>query len=241
MPISKFHVGEYAQYMTSVDDLVIKYNANELLIDPTYKLFKPALTVLDAAARVEQGNAKSDAVANADSVRDQILNACSMRIDSALICPIADEQASARVLRGVFDKYGDIRALPYNDETGYLSQLLTDLLLPANTPHLQKVCIAGWVVELKKANDLFQKLFADRNAEESAKKAVGNTLAARKVVDGYYNEMVAIVNASVVMKQSKPAAVNFIAEMNTLIKYYKTVLTARSSRNKPSDTNEAKK
>lgn len=236
--LPKLHVGEYFQYLTSVDTLIVKYQAGELLLQNAYQPYKNALTAFDSVARIEIGSGKTDPIEVADTLRDRTWNACDTRVLAYEQSPLADEQESARALRRVFNQFGDIRRLPYNDETGLMSQLITNLLLPANAAHLQKVGLNTWVAELKKQNDAFQALFAARNSDSAAKSAAGKTADARRALDAAYADVVNIINASVVMKQSKPVALTFINEMNELIKYYKQVIASRNTRNGKSDATD---
>lgn len=222
---------EHFQFMTDLDILILKYVAVELGIDDLYTAFKQYLTAEDTALRVETSSAYSDLLRDLDDLRDETWNAIETRIASALICPFEDEVASARELQRIFDLYGDIRSLPYNEESGDMTNLVTDLLKPSNVVHLEKVCVKKWAEELKKENDNFQVTFNDRNAE-LAKRANGDVRAARRVIDPVYQEMVKRINASFVMKLAKPVATQFTNELNERISYYRNTLTARISRNR---------
>lgn len=238
--LPRLHQGEYFQFHSAVDALIVKYQPGELLIQNLYQPYKNALTGFDTVARIEIGSSKTDSIETADSLRDRTHLACDTKVAAYELSPLPDEQESARILRRVFDQVGDIRRLPYNDETGLMSQLITNLLLPANAAHLQKLGLNTWVAELKKQNDAFQTLFAARNSDAALKLAAGKTADARRALDAAYTDIANTVNASVVMKQSKPVAITFINEMNELIKYYKQTVTARNTRNAKSDEGAAK-
>lgn len=238
--LQRLHRGEYFQYLTTVDGLIAKYQVGELLLQALYPVFKSALTSYDTVSRREIGSGKTDPILVADQLRGRTWRACKMRVVCFELSPLPDEQESARVLRRVFDQIGDIRRLPYNDESGHMSQLITNLLLPVNAAHLQKVGLNTWVAKLKEQNDAFQTLFAARNADMAAKAAVGKTTDARRALDAAYTELVNTVNASVLMKQSKPAAQSFINEMNELIKYYKQAVANRNGRSAKPDAEATK-
>ena len=228
---------EHFQFMTFVDNLIVKYGAGELGIDDVYNGFKTLLTSEDNALRIELGSIKSKALEGADKLRDNTWRALDLRIDAALLIPIEDEQASAAVLRRVFNLYGDPRRLIYVEETSVISNLVADLLLPANSPHVEKLGLTTWVAKLKSLNEEFQTLFSQRN-EEFAGRDSGNVHDIRIQVDPAYEKILAKINAQVELGLAKPVVANFIAELNEQIKYYKTTLAGREGRSKGNDTTQ---
>lgn len=224
--LAKLHNNEHYQFMTDVDLLILKCTASELGLDNTYPQFKQALAAEETALRAENGSSRSEALATFDVNRDQTWNAISLRVKSALLSPIADEVASAKAVQRIIDQYGDLRSLPYNEESAALTNLVNDLQKPENSAHLDKVAIKTWVPILKQENDDFIALFNERNQELSGRDS-GNARAARLKLDPLYREMVDTVNAAFMLKLTKPAATGFANELNEKIKYYETSLATR--------------
>lgn len=229
--LTKLHNNEHYQFMTDVDALILKCVASELGINDTYPLFKQALTAEESALRAENGSSRSEALAALDVNRDQTTNAISLRVKSALLSPIADEVASAKALQRIIDQYGDVRSLPYNEESAALTNMVNDLQKPENSVHLEKVCIQTWVPILKQENDDFIALFNERNEELSGRDS-GNVRAARLKLDPLYREMMDTINASFIVKLAKPIAASFVSQLNEKIKYYETSLATRRSNKK---------
>lgn len=217
--------------MTDVETLIVKHTAAELGIDGIFTSFKNALTAEDTALRVELGSSRSKTIEEQDKLRDKTWNAIYTRTKSSLLSPMDDEVASAEVVMRILDLNGDIRNLPYNEESAAMSALTTNLLLPANATHLEKVGITAWVNLLKTQNEEFQTLFNERNAEFAGRTS-GDVRAARRAVDPLYEQIVDRINALLILGTAKPVASIFTADLNERISYYKTTLTARSSRNK---------
>jgi hypothetical protein len=229
--LSTFHNSEHFQFMTDVDALVTKHQAIDLGIESEYPEFKLALTSEDAAMKVESGSSMSKLLEDENKLRGKTWRAIDMKVDSTLICPIPEEVNSAIVLRRVIDLYGDVRDSSYNEASGLITNLTTDLLKAANATHLNKVGVTEWVGELKKENEDFQSLFNDRG-DEYAGRISGNVGATRQVIDPLYETLVEKVNATVVTKLAKPVASTFIDELNERIRYYQVTITTRKARNK---------
>lgn len=222
---------EHYQFMTDVNGLIVKYDAPELGIDSFYPAFTNELSAEEIAMRVEQGSSKSKFIEQLDLQRDRTWNAIYNKVKATMLSPIDDEVTSAEVIMRIFNSYGDIRNLSYNEESAAMSNLISDLLQGSNTNHLTKVGISVWVSEMKNLNDNFQTAFNERNTEYAGRQD-GDVRKVRKAIDPVYNSIIEKINASMVMGVAKPIATNFTFELNEKISYYKTTIAARSSRSK---------
>ena len=229
--LTRLRNNEHFQFMTDVDHLITMSQPAELGIEQLYPAFKTTFTAEDAAMRAEFGSLKSKSIEELDHLRDQTWNAILLRVKAAQLSPFTNEAESAEVIMRIIDRYGDIRAISYNEETTGITNLVTDLLLPANTEHLNKVAIQRWVPELKSQNEQFQTVFNERNVELSGRVS-GDVKAIRVQIDPIYEKLIERINATIVMEVAKPAAINFVSQLNEKIKYYKTTLAARSGRTK---------
>jgi len=229
--LTRLRNNEHFQFMTDVDHLITTSQPAELGIENQYPAFKTAFTAEDVTMRAEFGSLKSKSIEELDNLRDQTWQAILLRVKSAQLSPFANEVESGEVIMRIIDRYGDVRAISYNEETTGITNLVTDLLLPANAEHLNKVAIQRWVPELKSQNEQFQAVFNDRNTELSDRIS-GDVKAIRMQIDPIYEKLMERINATIVMEIAKPAAISFVSQLNEKIKYYKTTLAARSSRAK---------
>ena len=232
-PLTLLPNGLHLQLATDWGVEVNRYGAGELGLGNQIGPFITAKDAEAAAMRVEQGNALTGTLFDYDTQRDNTMWGISTRIDSSLLSPIAAEVASAKVLKRIMEKYGDVRAHEYNTESAELNLMLTDLQLAANAPHLQALGLTSWVAALKTQNDLFQTTYNKRDGENSARVS-GNTRAVRRPVDAAYRTMVDIVNATVVLGQAKPVAFQLIKEWNVKLDRYRTLINP-SDDAKPAD------
>lgn len=229
--LAQLHNNEHFQFMADFDALIIMHSAAELGVDSHYSPFKSALSVEEAALGIEQGSSKSKAIEDQDKLRDKTWNAIYTRVKSGLLSPIDDEVDSAKAIMRIFDLNGDIRNLSLNEESAAMSTLTTNLLLPANATHLEKLSITTWANLLKTQNEEFKALFNERNTE-FANRPSGDVRAARRAVDPLYAQIVERINATLVLGTAKANATTFATDLNERFDYYRTTLAARASRSK---------
>lgn len=228
--LHNLHNVEHFQFLTDVDDLITNLLPTELGLTEVYPPFKGALAVEAKAIKVEQGSLKSEAIEVANKRRGTTWNAIKRKINANLISPIEGEVQSAERIYHILKQYNDPRKLIYQEATGAITSLVSDLQLPANAADLEKLVLTVWIGELKKQNDAFQTLFKERNTEYAERES-GDVQGPRQVIDPLYKKIVSTVNATIELKLAKPAAATFVSELNQHIKYYKTVLSSRDSRN----------
>lgn len=222
---------EHFQFMTEFKTAVVSYKAETLGVKDLLPPFQAALDKENIALKIEQGSAKSEVALSLDVYRDQIWKSGWLRIESALLSPLPQEVDSAIVLKRIFEVYGDIRRHPVNQESGEMTNLVSDLLKPENAKHLQQVHLDKIIPELKKANDQYIQVVSDRNVELSSRES-GNTKAARMEVDPLYDLIVESINASIILKTAKPETAKFVEEHNQRVKVYQATLAARETNNK---------
>jgi len=235
--LSRFRNTEHFQFMTDVDQLITTATPLELGIDGLYPSFKTTLTAEDATMRTELGSIRSKTIEELDTLRDKTWNAILLRVKSTLLSPIAIEVESALIIKRIIDLYGDVRSKTYNEESAAITNLVNDLMLPANSDHLNLTGINMWVNALQMQNEQFKTIFNERNAE-FAERESGDVRAIRLQIDPLYEKLVERINATIVMEIAKPAAISFVSQLNEKIRYYKTTLAARATRAKSNETPE---
>lgn len=224
-PLSQLPNSQHFQLATDFGVEATRFGISELGLTAYFPAFTAAKDTEAAAIKVDQGSATTELIFDEDVQRDRTFWGISTRIDSSLLSPVAAEVASAKILKRIMEKYGDVRNHEYNAESAELNLLLSDLLLPANAPHVQTLGLTAWVATLKTQNDLFQVNYNKRDNENSTRSS-GNTRAARKAVDASYRIMIDVINASVVLNLAKPTALLFIKEWNLKLDRYRTLLTS---------------
>lgn len=235
--LSKFRNGEHFQFMTDVKDGITTATPAALNLDAVFARFDTAYSALDSMLRVDAGSVKTEQLVVADGGRDDTWGALNLRIKATLLSPIEKEVEAAKRLKRVFDLYGNVRQLSYNEETGLITNLVDDLGKPDNDADCSTIKITQWVAALKERNEAFQTLLNERN-KEYANKESGDVKAARIVIDPIYDEIVSRLNAMVTLDMASAEAQEFIKELNQKIKYYETTIASRAGVKDNEEENE---
>ncbi|HPF52202.1 MAG TPA: DUF6261 family protein [Draconibacterium sp.] len=222
----KLRNGEYFQFMSDFKNLLDVLTPAAIHSEAEFADFDAALTRLDDELRVDQGSVLTQEIQNIDLDRDNVWRAIDMRINATLLCTIQEETEAAKRLRRLFDLYGDIRRLSYNEETAGLTNLTGDLAKRENTGFVNTCGLNVWVSRLTELNEAFKAKQNERDTE-LANKNSGNVKAVRVDIDPLYQLMVERVNALVSLNMQTPEMENFIRELNQKIKTLENTLAAR--------------
>jgi hypothetical protein len=238
LSFSKFRNGEHFQFMSDVKDGITAATPAALNLDSVYPSFESAYTSLDNVLRVDAGSVKTEQLVDADGDRDNTWSALNLRVKATLLSPIEKEVEAAKLIKRVFDLYGNVRQESYNEETALLTNLVDDLEKEENAAYCATMGITKWVTALKTKNNDFKTLLNERN-KEYANKESGDVKAARTVIDPIYFEIVKRLNALVTLEMASAEAQEFIKELNQRIKYYETTIDSRAGKNNSGEEDEA--
>ena len=225
---------EYFQFMTDFNSLLETLTPLAIHSEAEFAAFNIALTKLDAELRVDQGSVLTEELQKLDTDRDNTWRAIDMRIDATLLCTIAQEVEAAKRLRRVFDLYGDVRRVTYNEETTGLTNLVGDLTNTENADFVTTCGLGTWVNHLRELNVAFKSKQNQRDTE-LANKNSGNAKVVRDEIDPLYKKMVERTNALVSLNMHTPEIENFIVELNQKIKTLENTLATREGRNANSE------
>jgi uncharacterized coiled-coil DUF342 family protein len=227
--LSQLRNNEHFQFMTDVKNAMETATPASLNMETVFPEFISTYNDLNSALLVDQGSVKTEQLSALDELRDRTWSALGERIRATLICPVEAEAESAKALKRVFDLYGSIREMSYNEETAALTNLIEDLVKPKNAEHCNVLGMLHWVDALKQQNNDFQSLLDARNTE-LANKESGDVKAARDGIDPVYERIVERANALAELEMASTELQAFIRELNQRIKYYKETLVVRSGR-----------
>ncbi|WP_346859837.1 DUF6261 family protein [uncultured Draconibacterium sp.] len=234
----KLRNGEYFQFMSDFKSLLLTLTPAAIHSEAEFAEFDAALTKLDDELRVDRGSVLTEELQNIDMDRDNTWRAIDMRINATLLCTIAEEVEAAKRLRRVFDLYGDIRRVTFNEETAGLSNLYGDLEKPKNAGFVTTCGLDNWVTRLNALNVAFKAKQNERDTE-LANKNSGNAKAVRIEIDPLYEVMVERVNALVSLNMQTPEIENFVKELNQKIKTLEITLAAREGRKDSSEEDDS--
>jgi len=229
IPLALMRNNEHYQFMVDVDNGIKKATSAILQLDTVYPAFTAALAKLNATLLIDQGSVKTEQITAMDVTRDRTWSALNERVKASLLSPSSAEVDAAKVVKRIFDLYGSVRYMSYNEESAAISNLIEDLELPENAASCATLGITSWVDALKQQNIDFQALLDSRNVELAAKDS-GDVKAVRDEIDPIYQNIVKRINAQVTLEIATAVTETFILELNQWIKYYNDTLAARTGR-----------
>jgi hypothetical protein len=216
------------QFLNDVDNLIQDTTPEILGIEQHYPAFKTGLGKEDSALKVERGSSQTKLLAAADAFRDQLDRGFEIQVESYSFHWDPNVAEAARRISRIIGQYGDLRSLPYNEESSALGNKMQELQAPDYAADIELLKLTNWVNQIIKANTEFISLFGDR-ASEQATRASGNVRAARIEVDPAYQAIVKRINALVVVN-GEQAYANFIDKLNYYIDYYKNTIALQRGR-----------
>lgn len=190
-------------------------------------MFKAAVTAFDEALKASQASAFTEAMTTADELADTAWRSITATAKAQLPHPVAEARSAAQEAVVILKKYGDVTAMPYNEEYGNIPNALQDFA--AMGVEKQKLCyIDAWVEELQKRYDEFTAAQAQRTEEQGAK-VQGIVKTSRTACDESFRTLVSYVNAMVAVS-GETAYADFIDNVNVIIDEAKATLAARATR-----------
>lgn len=227
--LARMRNNEHYQFMVDVDNGIKKATSAALQLDPIYPAFTTAREKLNATLLIDQGSIITEQITALDVTRDRTWSALNERVKASLLSPIEAEVDAAKAVKRVFDLYGSVRNMSYNEESAAITNLVEDLEKTKNAADCSALGITAWVAALKQQNIDFQALLESRNVELAAKDS-SDVKAVRDEIDPIYQNIVKRINAQVTLEIATTVTETFIRELNQRIKYYEDTLTARAGR-----------
>ncbi|MFV0592094.1 MAG: DUF6261 family protein [Draconibacterium sp.] len=227
--LARMRNNEHFQFMVDVDNGIKKATSAALQLDTVYPAFTSALANENTTLLIDQGSVKTEQITALDVTRDRTWSALNERVKSSLMSPIEAEVEAAKAVKRVFDLYGSVRNMSYNEESAAITNLIEDLEKTKNAADCTTLGITAWVAALKQQNIDFQSMLELRNVELAAKDS-GDVKAVRDEIDPIYQNIVKRINAQVTLEIATAVTETFIKELNQRIKYYDDTLTARAGR-----------
>lgn len=221
---------EHYQFMTDVKNAIEAATPAALNMETVYPEFNTAHENLNSALLVDQGSTKTEQLIALDLKRDRTWSAVYARVRATLLCPVEEEVEAAKAVKRVFDLYGNVRSMSYNEESAALTNLVEDLEKQKNAAYCTTMGMTHWVAALKQLNIDFIALLEARNVE-LANRESGDVKSVRDIIDPAYEKIVKRANALVELNMAGSELQTFIRQLNQRIKYYTETLAARAGRN----------
>jgi hypothetical protein len=228
--IYKFSSALRLKYLKEILLLISKFELVALKITELLNIFAACVDKEDTCYKIVRKSNISMKKEESDKARDAIIIGIKHAIKSGLRHFNDAIREAAQRLKIVFDTYDKpipITNMPYDAETMAINKLLLEL----NGKYAADAQILGidsWLIELEKRNNAFDDLAKNYN-EETAEKPVLQLVNLRKETNVAYHELVAYINALMLIDKETPYE-QFASEFNALVKHYNDTMAQHIGR-----------
>ena len=220
---------EHFQFNTEFRDLVVAETAEKLKITTPFDNYIICYNNEDVALQKITKSATTEQIDAADKLRDPTFRGMVDTNRAAINHYEELVRAAAKRIQVVFDTYGNVAALPLNEETSAIYNLLQELSTNYSAD-MRTVGISGWASTLGVQNAEFDALVKSRNDERAGKTEL-KMKETRAETDNAYNAIVTLVNALIVVEGAENYE-TFVRKLNSYIEQYNTAVAQRYGRNK---------
>lgn len=224
--ITRLHMQEDFNFQTRVRDLAL-----ELLTLETDKAmveaYRGTVNALDAALKQSDKNSYTALVNEADAKADKRWSAAYAYVKAMADHPNAEMAEAGAKLVAIFQKYGILTTMGFDEEYGRYANLLQDLAaLPQETKEMLQ--FEPWLDAMDFAVAQFQELRKEKIKEDSTR-VVGQVKDARLAADTGFKALVQRVNALVIVNGEAPYTA-FIDQLNVMIADAQAMIASRSTK-----------
>lgn len=201
------------------------------VVQPVIAAWKADLDALDAALKQSQKSLATGEVENADRVVDRLYNSLKKYMEAFSNHPDPSTAKEAAKVVAIFEKYGAITHLGYDQQYGALANAMQDFnALPEETITL--LSLTPWLESITLAEAKFQVLRSTQTHELGQFQA-GLVKETRMAADEAYKKFTDTVNAFVIAFGEEDY-IDFIHDANVIIDNLNANIKARSTRAKNS-------
>lgn len=188
--------------------------------------FKPAIDAYDKALKQTIKNSHTEALAEADSIVDNLYIGLTYYVRGMARHPIAELAEKAKQVVGIIDKYGSVVKLSYSQQYGALTGSMQELAaLPDETTTALQ--LADWLASLSSGIAKVQFLRDQQTAEQSHY-LVGLTKDTRKAAEEAYRQFTESINAFA-RAFGEAGYADYINQLNTIIANHEANIKSRQT------------
>lgn len=199
--------------------------------------FTTALAEEDKYLKQSNASALSQQLADTDGERDKLYSLTKQTITQWANADFEPQSTAAKALLMLIKLYKVDIHDQYDQETGLLTNLLTDMATTENAAHVATLGLTSVIASLTEKNEQMKTLMAERSDERSTKVA-GALKAARTQVNALYDQLTKLIESYSDTADDTTPYETFITEWNAEVERIKqqAVSAAASSKAKSAAT-----
>ncbi|HJV77803.1 MAG TPA: DUF6261 family protein [Paludibacter sp.] len=160
--------------------------------------FNLALEAENAAKGVRRKSYMTDDMVKLNAQREEIYAGLFYHYQSSLRHYDAGKREAAKDISHIMKSIAYIHNTSNIDRYAYIFKITANIRKPAHAAAVETLELTGWLAALDALNEAHRTTANDRDSERS-KRGNGNVLVARKATDKAYQEIVARVNAVMIL------------------------------------------
>ena len=216
---------EHFQCQTEFKALVEEFNPETLKIKPLFSdSYIPCYNAEDEALIKIVKNTFTDERSDADRGRDHTFRGTADTVNAGLNHFDPEVQEAARKLKIVFDRFGNVAALPLNEETSAIYNLYQEVI-DKHFSDAEKLGLVPWLNKLNVDNQAYEALVTGGYEEEAAKSEL-KAKESRAETDKAVRQIIERVEALIVIEGETNYA-EFVRRLNLQFDRYANTLAQR--------------
>lgn len=190
--------------------------------------FTEALADEDKYLKQSTASAYSQQLSDTDDARDKAYSLVKQTVTQWASTDFDPQTTAAKALLAVVNLYKiDVNA-QYDQETGLLTNFLTDISTTENAANIKTLGLTDVVAKLTELNEQMKTLMAERSDERSTKVA-GALKQARKQVDALYDQLTKLIESYSDTADDATPYETFITEWNAEVERVKQQAVSSTS------------
>ena len=239
LQLEKLRNSEYIQFYTEAIKVIDTFDADALKIK---KYYTPIVDLLKQADDCQKQLLKSnytEDIGVSDRFREDIFRGLVNTTNAGLTHFDMGVRASAKRVKNVLDRYGNLTKKTNKEETADINNLTKDLEEKcADDVHVLNAM--DWVQELKAANEQYSNLVEVRYTE-SSEKSEAKMKEVRSEIDPIYRRMIDTIDALANLTDEEEEIQmykDFITKFNVIVEDYQNTIAQRDGVNKAKKEDE---
>jgi hypothetical protein len=225
--LNKLKNEEWFNFFTEFKTFVEEITPEALDIEELFVVFTGLYAMADDTLEQIRKSDFTSLIIQQDDARDNAFRGLESSVRVSLRHYDAKKRTAAERLVSLFEHYGNVADRPYNEETATVYNFLQDIR-NRYEPEIAVLKLAGWLDELERTNNEFEKNVLERNREYAGKTEL-NMLDIRKKTGRVYLDVLERIEALSLVKGDETYA-PFIRTLNANIERYISTVNRRSGK-----------
>jgi hypothetical protein len=216
-------------YHLNFRDLVQRWTPAALGIAALYPAYERLVDEADVSLEQVSKSFFTNKIQTMDRSRDECFRGLKLAVKSFLKSSDPQKKEAAEKLTILFDTYGDITKREYDAKSATIYNFLQEVQMPGKySEDIKTMELTGWVNDLANYSSQFN-ILVDKRCAEKLQKPERRLVVVRRETDACYGKLITAIE---VFMLTNPGHVpdDFIRELNTDIKHYKTVFAQTKGR-----------